>query len=551
MRPLLSAAAACGVVLGGCLAPPRQMPPPPRSEVRFVDVAEEAGIDFRLGHGRKSPLNILETASGGAGFLDFDQDGDPDVILVGDRTCRLYRNLGRGRFQDASGILDLTRDQRWMGCAVGDYNGDRYPDVLLTGFRCAALLQNDRGRRFRDATRSSGIRTDLWTTSAEFADIDRDGDLDLYVGAYVAYHPGSADLCRLGTLLTACGPERYQAERGLLYRNEGHGRFEDATSAFGLEAAAGKTWGVAFGDYNGDGWPDLYLANDRVPSNLFRNDKGVFRDASLESGTAYDAAGGLMGAMGVDWGDADGDGGPDLFVTTYHQEASPLYVSPDGEAFKDVGERAGLASPTRPQVGFGCGFFDADNDGDLDLFAANGHVRDNVGALDAAQTYAQPMQLFLNDGFGRYRDVSAAAGADVSEPAVGRGVAFADYDGDGDADVLVVDLAGQARLLRNEYRGGNRWIKIRLRASGENAEALGARVTITTAGERRVRWAKRGGSVLSASDSAVHCGLGPATEASVEVEWPDGGRTVRRAVPANHSFVLSITNEKARSGSRN
>lgn len=522
MRPLPSClVAASALIVAGCF-------PPARSEGRspagtapwFQDVAADAGIDFRLGHGGRSPLTVLETASGGCGFLDYNQDGRPDILLAGDGQCKLYRGTASGRFEPGPRLPQ----KRWMGCAVGDYDGDGYPDILLTGYRCLALLRNLQGQGFVDVTARVGLRTDLWSTSAEFADLDRDGYLDLYVGAYLDYRIGTLDLCRVGPIRMACGPEVYLPERGRAYRNVGGRRFTDVTERLGLARASGKTWGVAFGDYDLDGWPDLYLANDRVPGNLFHNERGRFREVGLVSGTAYDRSGNALGAMGADWGDADGDGKPDLFVTTYFGEANALFRGDGRGQFREESDPAGLAAASRTRVGFGCAFLDVDNDGDLDVITANGHVRDRISDYDASQSYAQPLQLWLNDGRGAYREASRDAGLDRIPPAVGRGLAVADYDADGDVDVLLVDLEGRARLLRNDLgslRG--RGVEFRLRGRTANREALGARVTLFSSSGRQVRWVKRGGSVLSSSEPVAHFGLGAASAwQRVEVRWPDG-----------------------------
>lgn len=526
-RPeLLFLLAAFLCLWAGCR--PTRPPSPPAPErsasgAAFRDVAAERGIDFRLGHGGRSPLSILDTANGGCGFLDYDRDGRLDLVLVGQPRCRVYRNEGT-RFRDATDDLGLKEAGRWMGCAIADYDGDGFPDLLLTGFRCLALLHNEQGKRFRPVTAPSGLRTDRWTTSADFADIDRDGDLDLYVGAYVAYHPGTRDTCQQGPIQTACGPELYAPEQGRFYLNEGNGRFREATREAGLGDAAGKTWGVLFTDFDGDGWPDLYLGNDRMPCNLYRNrHDGTFAETGLNSGTAFGALGNAMGAMGVDSGDGDGDGRPDLFVTTYFQEADAFFRNQGQGLFREDSERVGIAQPTRSYVGFGSGFIDVDNDGDLDLFCANGHVRDNAATLDSLQKYAQPLQLFLNDGRCNFVDATETTPGISGVSMVGRGAAFGDFDGDGKMDILAVDLEGAARLLRNETdTAGRQWIRLELAGGKGNSEALGARITLKTGAGRLIRQVKRGGSVLSAHDCAVLAGLGPEASADVEVRWPDG-----------------------------
>jgi enediyne biosynthesis protein E4 len=509
--------------------------------VAFRDATAAAGIAFRLGHGGRSPLTILETASGGCAFLDYDGDGLLDVLLAGDPRCALYQNTGGGRFREVTASAGLGARGRWMGCSVGDYDGDGWPDVLLTGYRCLRLYQNRPGRGFTDATASAGLRTDLWSTSAAFFDADRDGDLDLYIAAYVQYHVGNSDLCRLGAIQSACGPEHYAPERGRFYRNEGRGRFRDATETMGFGSSSGKTWGAAVCDYDADGWPDLYLANDLLPGDLFHNRGGRrFENQGVRSGTAYDASGNLIGGMGTDWGDYDGDGWIDLAVTTYFQQPTCLYRNLNGKTFQESGEQAGLALPTRPFVSFGCGFLDADNDGDLDLFAVNGHVRDNIAAFDGSQAYRQSPQLFLNRGDGTYEEVSSQAEPIFKEPLVGRGTAVGDFDGDGDEDVLLVDLEGTARLIENRAPPGNRWLSIRLVGGRSNSEGIGARITAWSGKRRWVREVTRARSVLSAGDSRVHLGLGEALLVDrLEVTWPSGARTLQKDVRANRRLTLA------------
>ncbi len=484
-----------------------------------------------------SPHTILETANGGCAFLDFDSDDHLDALVVGQPGCHLYRNDGRGRFRDVTRTSGLSREGRWMGCAVADYDNDGDPDLLLTGYRCLAFFRND-GGRFTEITRKAGFQTDLWTTSAAFADVNGDGLLDLYIGAYLAYRRGTDDLCRVGPIRSACGPEHYSAERGLLYLQH-PGGFRDATSAWGLRNAAGKTWGVTFADYDADGWMDLYLANDMEPANLYRNVKGKrFAEVGLASGTAYDASGNVQGGMGVDWGDTDGDGRQDLLVTTYVQQAKALYRNLGGGQFEESSEQAGIGLPTRPYVGFGCGLVDFDHDGWLDLFIANGHVRDNIQGFDRAQQFRQPMQLLANNRDGTFRDVSSESGSPFRELLVGRGTAFGDYDRDGDIDILVVDLDGPVRLLQNQVAVGAS-VALRLIGTRSNRDAVGATATARTGGRTVVLHRSAGKGVLSASDAALHLGLGtsPALE-DLRVRWPDGSISRHGAVQGGADLTL-------------
>lgn len=541
----------CLLVLltAGCLAGPRPSlgPAGPAGAAAaepfyFTDQTDSAGLTFRYGEPpAERPLSVLETAPGGCAFLDYDLDGRLDVFLAGLTQWGLFRNVGGGRFRDVTPDVSGNPRGPWMGCAVGDYDNDGYPDVLVTGYRACALLRNLRGRRFQDTAERAGLRRDLWTTSAAFADIDADGWLDLYVGAYLDYHLGRQDLCRFGSQWTACGPEMYGPERGRLYRNLGDGRFQDRTEPSGLSAAAGKTWGVGFADYDADGDPDLYLANDQVRANLFRNDGGFrFTEVGTTLGTAYAAGGGVQGGMGVDWADYNGDGRLDLFVPTYVQQENALYRQGADGLFQVVSADVGLSRPTLPYVAFGSGFLDADNNGALDLFVANGHIRSNVDQLGSGESYAQPLQLFANDGSGRFSDVSSRSGPPFRTPLVGRGVAFGDYDDDGRVDILVADLNGSARLLRNESGSKGNWISIQLDGGPRNRDAIGALVTARSSGLTQVRQVTTGRSVLSACDPRVHLGLGAAGQVdAVTVRWPDGKVEAWGRQPAGREVRLS------------
>lgn len=520
------------------VAPP---PQPPAASVTFRDVAAASGVNYHLGHGDKTPLTILDTAPGGCAQVDLNRDGWLDLVLVGPPKCAVYRNRRDGTFEDVTVEFGLDRPGPWMGCTVGDYNGDGYPDLFLTGYRRTALYRNDGGRRLVDVTREAGVGSELWTTSAAFADVDGDGRLDLYVGGYVDYRVGARDLCLQGEVQTACGPEYYGPERGVLFRNLDGRRFKDVTRESGLDAAAGKTWAVGFADYDDDGRPDLYLANDQTPCNLFHNlGAGRFAEVGIDSGTAYDALGRVQGGMSVDWADYDNDGRLDLFVSTYVYQDKEIYRNEGGGTFRPVGRSAGVAQPAYPHVAFGGGFLDADNNGLLDLLIANGHIRDNVAQFEDAQSYRQPLQLFENAPDHRYREVSHAAGPPFETPLVGRGVAFGDYDNDGLVDALVMDLAGSARLLRNQGgpRAGN-WLHVRLAGNGANTEGIGARVTLEAGGKRQIREITRGRSVLSAGDAAAHFGVGAAAEVDLlRVRWPDGRSEEWRRVTVNQRRLL-------------
>ena len=409
---------------------------------------------------------------------------------MGQRRLALYHNNHDGTFTDATRQARLTAEGWWMGCAAGDWDGDGRVDLFVAGYRGCRMYHNRGDGRFEDVTAAAGVNPFGWASGAAFADVDRDGRLDLYVGRYARFDEHSVRFCTVEGVKTACGPEMYDPQRGLFYHSEG-GRFQEATARFGLTDAHGKTWGVCFGDFDNDGWPDLYLANDEVPCDLYQNRRGRFRNIGLESGTAFSRDGIRQGGMGADWGDYDNDGRLDLFVTTFFEQPKSLYHNEGGGRFAEVGDVTGIASVTVPYVAFGTRFFDYDNDGWLDLFIANGHVRDNPERIDPAVHFAQPMQLFHNepgpDGKSRtFREIAAAAGPAFQRPIVGRTAAFGDYDNDGAVDILVVDAAGAPLLLHNEVGRRRHWLTVRVLGTNGRSDAVGARVSITAGGRHQI-----------------------------------------------------------------
>ena len=525
-------------LLAGCPASRQTSAPPPAEptpSIALVDVAAQAGVDFTLGNRGKTPLNILETAGGGCAFADLNGDERPDVVLVGPGDAKLYENLGGGRFRDITAGCGVERRRTWMGCAAGDYDGDGRIDLLFTGYKAIALYRNLGNGRFQDATRAAGIPSIAWSLGAAFGDLDLDGDLDLYVSQYLRFDGSTPQLCRLGTIRSACGPEAYDPLSGLLLLNEG-GRFR-AVSPW---RDTGKTWGVLISSLTGESRPDIYLANDMLPGDLWvsrwvsRN--GGYENQGPSSGTAYDAEGHLQGGMGVDSGDYDNDGRLDLLVTTFFAQPHSLYRSDGNGLFTVRSGPAGLAAPTMPYVGFGCAFVDLDNDGWLDLPIANGHVRDNVHGFDASQTYAQPLQVFRNES-GRFREVSGEAFKDRAPVIVGRGLSTADFNGDGRMDLLVVDLEGKALLLENRSPSTG-WLRVRLRQEGMNRHGLGALVTLRSGERTRLREIKTCGSVQSALDPSAHFGIGRERAEEVTVRWPGGETETYRLEGANREVLL-------------
>ncbi|MCS6859263.1 MAG: CRTAC1 family protein [Abditibacteriales bacterium] len=533
-----------------------QPPHHPTTQLSFTDIATAAGIRFRLGYGGKSPLNILETAGHGGGFLDYDNDGWIDILLLGANKVALYRNERGKHFHDVTdaafslspSALRLAPSQMWMGCAVADFDNDGWQDLFLSGYRCAALFRNEHGT-FRDVSDIIPLDKEAWGTSAVFFDADNDGWLDLYVGSYVEFTPRTIQLCDFAGIKSACPPTYYDAQRGHLYRNIGGRRFEDATARMGLMTTHGKTFGVAAADCDDDGWTDLYLANDGMPGDLFRNLGGRFINIGIESGTAFSRSGREQAGMGVDWGDYDNDGWLDLIVTTFQHEPTSLYRNVGKLGNQEIGKSdkqvafpplpispipffvedayaAGLGDATVNRLGFGAKFFDADNDGDLDLMLANGHVQDNIHQMQPSVQYAQPTQLFENRD-GHFVEVTENAGRAFVQPIVGRAVAVGDMDNDGDLDALVTNLEGEPLLLRNDTRRKGNWLMLRL-----NGCAL--QVTLRIKDKTQIRPANTGGSYLAAHDARVHFGLGRAKVVDeITIRWTSGVKRTLQDVKAN------------------
>ncbi|HLV81518.1 MAG TPA: CRTAC1 family protein [Chthonomonadaceae bacterium] len=537
--------------------------PSPAQPPVFAEITTHAGLHYQWTIPGSRPMNILQTIGNGCAFLDYNNDGNLDILLVGTDHVALYQGDGHGHFTDVSRQTGLDKlHGHFLGCAVGDYDNDGFDDIYLSAYRGGVLLHNEareqgtgnreqgtgnrrrqsqhptpNTRLFRDVTQQAGIKPQPWGTSAAFADIDGSGRLSLYIGNYVRFGPSSPQLCRIHQRLAACGPIEYPPEKGVLYRNLGNGKFEDVTRTWGGDQAAGKTLGVAFADYDGTGRQSLALANDEMAGNLFQNQDGKWRDAGTVSGTAYDRNGLKHGGMGIDWGDYDNDGRLDLLVGTYQQEVKNLYHN-DGALFTDRAMSVGLAWKTSPYVTFGAKFLDADNDGWLDIILTNGHTQDNAAEVDANTTFRQPIQLFHNRSGAAFDDISAALTGSAGQPIVGRGLAIGDFDNDGRMDVLVVESEGAPLLLHNETPNTGHWLEVKLQGVKSNRDGIGALVTFEAAGRKLLRLCHTDGSYMSASDRRVHCGLGAATSATVQVKWTDGHQDTYKDIPADQIITL-------------
>lgn len=505
----------------------------------FLEAAASAGLTFTHDNGSSGDFQLPEIMGAGVALFDYDRDEDLDVFLVqggSTSSSRLFRNdltidaSGRRalRFTDATARAGVGLVAQGMGAATGDYDGDADLDLVVTTFGETVLYRNNGNGTFANVSAAAGIRSSSWGTGAAFLDFDRDGRLDLFVTQYVSFTVAGNQRCHDPSgARDYCSPKAYPPLRSRLFRNLGGGRFGDVSESAGIAKASGNGMGVSVGDYNGDGWLDLYVANDATPNHLWINRRnGTFADEGFLSGAAVNAAGSPEGSMGIASADADRDGDEDLFVTNLAGETHVLYTNMGRGLFEDSRTQAGLGAPTAASTGFGTGWFDYDHDGWLDLFFASGGVTIVPGQRGQPRPYRMASQLFRSNGAGRYTDVSAAAGGGVSLPDVSRGAAFGDIDNDGDVDVVVTTNDGPVKLLVNETSRSNQWARVKVEQNGPNRLAFGAWVGLERSGQSTL-WRRVGsdGSYLSANDIRLHFGLGPSPAiAAFQVQWPDGAR---------------------------
>jgi len=505
---------------------------------RLVDVTAQAGIQFRHNNGAYGGKLLPETLGSGCAFLDYDRDGWQDILLVNGSdwpghprehksepsTLKLYRNNRNGTFSDVTRSAGLDIEMYGMGVAVGDYNNDGYPDILITCVGQNRLFRNTGKGTFVDVTKASGLGgRQAFSSSALWFDFDRDGLLDLFVCDYVKWSEEHDVFCsRDGKLKSYCTPEAYRGETCWLFRNRGNGTFEDVTATSGIFDSSSKSLGVAMFDYDQDGWPDLLVTNDTQPNKLYRNQRnGTFKDAAVDAGIAFSAEGKARAGMGVEVADLDKSGSTGVAITNFDNEMMGLYRFSGGN-FGDVAMQSGVGMASKNKLGFGCVFLDADLDGALDLAVVNGHIDDTVRNVNGVG-YAQPPQLFLNSGKGTFVDVASEVGGGFSQPKVGRGLAYGDFDRDGDLDLLITTNNGPAYLYRNDLTAKNKSIRFHLVGTKSNRDAMGAAVKIFHGGSGQSRLVKGGSSYLSQSELPVTFGLGKRDGIDrVVIEWPSG-----------------------------
>ena len=530
--------------------------------VQFVDVTQAAKITFRHNDGSSGEKYYLEPTGAGAAFFDYDNDGDLDIYFVNGANLpgatsekppsnALYRNNSDGTFTDVTDIAGVGDTNYGCGCCVGDYDNDGNQDLYITNFEANVLYHNNGDGRFTegkllseantfsDVTQKAGVGDERWGSCCAFADYDNDGDLDLFVSNYVVFNLEENPICSSRGIRVYCGPETYEGVHDILYQNNGDGTFTDVTKSAGLYNP-GKGFGVVWGDYDNDGDLDLFVANDTTPNFLYcNNSDGTFAEIAMMAGVALSESGMAFNGMGANFGDYDNDGYLDIIVTNFQDQTTSLYRNTHDGFFFDVTFTCGIGEQTLPYLEWGVDLFDFDNDGDLDIFTANGHVDDNIEQFDPIGTYNQQNQLFRNNGDGTFSDISNMAGPGLLIKRVSRGAAFGDYDNDGDIDILVTNVNQPPILLRNDGGNKNHWLMIKTVGVKSNRDGIGARITLSANGKMQIREIKSGSSFLCQSDMRAFFGLGKASTVDfVEIRWPSGIVDKVENVKANQIITI-------------
>jgi hypothetical protein len=504
---------------------------------QFVDITSQAGISFRHVNGASASKYLVETMGSGGLFFDYDNDGWIDIFLVDGGSHadpvvarrarhRLYHNRGNLTFEDTTGRSGIQHREYGMGACAGDVDGDGWIDLYITNDGPNTLYRNRGDGTFVDTTAAAGVGDSRWSVSCAFADLDGDGDLDLFVVNYVSADYRTNPFCGDGKTNARfyCHPLQYRPLPNTLYRNDGRGAFTDVGMESGIGATSSNGLGVAIVDYNDDGRPDVFVANDSLPNALLRNDGNLrFTDLGPASGIAFAPDGKARAGMGIDTGDYDGDGRLDVVITNFDREMHSLHRGIDRGLFSYTSTEAGIGFQTLPFLGFGVAFLDFDNDARLDIAIANGHIQDNAPQLLSGSTYRQRKLLFRNTNMRRFAEVSREVGTAFAAERVGRGLATGDIDNDGDLDWLVTNNGEAPDLLRNDSGTAGHSIVVRLQAAGGNRDGIGARLRLQTGARTQLRDVKSGTSYLSQSDLRAHFGLGETAVADrIDVVWPSG-----------------------------
>ena len=528
-----------------------QAPP----SVKFIDIAESAGIDFRHDNAASSEKYLIETMGSGCGWIDYNQDGLLDLYLANGAATRLYkpshplrgalyRNNGDGTFTDVTVKAGVGAEGLFgMGVAVGDYDNDGYPDLLVLGYGRCILYHNNGNGTFTDVTARAGVENvGRWASSAAWFDYDNDGRLDLVIANYIDWSPDRNFWCgdHGPGMRSYCHPDDYNGEAPTLFHNNGDGTFTDVSKQSGVGLKPGNGLGVVTFDYDNDGWQDIFIANDSMANFLFHNNRdGTFREVGYLAGVAVSADGLPEAGMGTDAADATGKGRMDLLVTHLDSQLARLYQNMGDGTFDDATLRSGLGYATFHMSGFGTRFMDYDNDGAPDIFMANGHVLDNIQRYSASVHYAEPKLMFRNLGHGAFQNVSDDLGRDFQLPRVSRGAAIGDFDNDGDLDILVNNNGERPQLLRNDGGNANHWLEILLIGTRSNRDGVGARVKVS-AGDLVLCQQRKGGmSYQSAQDPRLHFGLGKYSFVdAVEILWPSGAVTKLAKIQADRIVAV-------------
>jgi len=520
------------------------------ASIQFNNVTASAGITFKHFKGNQGISINREEFGPGVCVADYDGDGWQDIYFVNGRdlydrgisvTNALYRNNHDGTFTDITQKAGVPGTGYGLGCVWGDVDNNGFPDLFVTQYGKNVFYRNNGNGTFTDMTDKAGVgglESGTFHSGATFFDYDRDGWLDLYVGSYV--NLGDKRYCKLGEVLSSCAPSEYAGSPDALYHNNHDGTFANVTRAAGIYQPQGKNLSVQAGDYDHDGWPDLFVANDGLNAYLYRNQHdGTFREVGLTTGMAVTSRGTVMAAMCISLGDYDNDGQLDLYISDFQRSSDHLWHN-DGKGFFDeVSDEAGITQPTRDVLSFGGGFVDYDNDGLLDIFIANGHVYPEVEQATPGTRYKQINSLFHNQSKGKFVEVGKISGDGLQTPYVGRGVAFADFDNDGFVDVLVANNGDSPLLLHNNGGNGNNFLNFKLVGKKSNRDATGARIHIVAEAMSQIREIAGGGSYLSQSDLRANFGLGRAKRAeSVEITWPSGRKQIFKGVEANKSYLI-------------